>query len=95
MFHTLKKLSKICMICFTINNTVKQYSSYYKFVKNVLNECITDEEVNNMLQDNVLCNSAAVSVMYRAGIHEGSFMRFYMINNDKCRSNNNSNNVIL
>ena len=45
MFHVLKKLSKICMICFTINNTFanEAVSSDEKFVKNVLNECITDE----------------------------------------------------
>ena len=31
-------------------------------MKNVLNENITDEEINNMLHDNVLCNSAVVSL---------------------------------
>ena len=31
-------------------------------MKNILNEYITDEEINNMLHDNVLCNSAVVSL---------------------------------
>ena len=33
--------------------------------KNVLNECITDDEINNMLQDNILCDCAPLSVMYQ------------------------------